>query len=423
MALAVGPERRVSPKVLQLIIPAQVLQPHIKTERVLSHHSLSYPFIERNMGPNKIAEIRPGGKRWVLIAAHGGYTPTEHVMAMRWDGDYTPDPVRVADQEGRELMPVMADVARWIADRSYNELVVFGLHSSAASINQEGIQSVPTMFHPYVFGLPAITEGVSHGEYVNWKTLKHKERKSVRGGRSNFYFGQHLAEHALNGSFRGDKEVLQQLFTLDEAEVGFTGVRIPTKKSLEETLRTPGFFEGVLKPIARILNQAADDLSRAFIDFDPDYVRARIEAAVLSRKEPEDPDIQEILADITKVPDLWEKDKRKRNIEALRELGYSDGLVAYLHEASDKYLPAYGPATRWKRGFGYTFAICQGKSTGEGFMAINTTVESGPAGVVEGILGGKLVRPPKPFSEEELESKRSAYHELVASLNGHVVHD
>ena len=425
MVLAVGPEARVSSEVLKLTIPFQVLQPEVKTERIFSQHSLSYPYIERNMEPNKVAELRPGGKRWVLIAPHGGYTPTEHVMAMRWDPDglYTPDPASVPDEEGKELMPVMADVARWIGDRPYNETIVFGMHVSPLSILQEGIQSVPTMVHPYVFGLPAGIGTGSYGEYVDWGTLKPKERKAIRGSNSNFYFGEFLVEQPLNGHFTGDRQLQHALFAMGEAHVGLTGVRVPLRGSLEDTLRAPGFFEGWLKPFAATMNRAAEDLSRVFTTFDPAYVRARIEEAVLSRKEPDDEKIQEIIVDISRVPDLLDRGQRRQNIEELSDKGYPRGFIDRLHELNDKKLPDSGPATRWKRGFGYTFAIYQDQGTGLAMMAITTTIENGPAGVVEGVLGAKLVRPPKPFADEELEIKKASYRELVASLNGHVVHD
>ena len=412
---------RAPSEVLKLAIPAQILEP-VQTERILSQHSLSYPYIERNMGPNKVAEIRLGGKRWVLIAPHGGYTPTEHLMAMRWEYDYTPDPESIPAQEGEEMMGIFADLAREILKKPYNKKVVWSFHSSRHSFGQEGYQSVPTMFHPSIFGLPEFSgEENPYMSFVDSRELAHKERKSIRGGIYNRYFGRLLTDHALNGHFAGDRKVLNQLFDMDQVQIDHRGVRVPVRGSLEDILMTEGFFKGFLQPLAVSLNRYADDLSIAFTDFNPEYVRQRIEEAVLSRGEPEDKAMQAVLGEITRIPNLLERSVRAQNIQFLKKNGYTDEFVRYLENISEGRLPNSGPATRWKRGFAFTFALYQDKDTAQAVMAISTAVENGPGGVVEGVLGAKLVRPRNTFSEEDIVIKKAVYQELVASLNSCVV--
>lgn len=417
---SVGTERRISSsEVLQYTIPVQVLE-NVPTQRIRSSDSLSYPFIIRNMRPNKVAEIRPGGKRWVLIAPHGGYTPTEHLMFMRWEpDDYTPDPGSIPVQEGEGVMGISAVLAREIFKRSYNKKVVWSFHSSPYSFGQEGSQSIPTMWHPAIFGLPEFTgEETPYISSVDIRELTHKDRRSILGGIYNQHFGSFLTDHTLNGYFPGDKGTLNRLFAMDQVQVGLRGIRVPTMVNLEDVLGTPGFFGRFLQPLVASINQCADDLSEAFTDFNPGYVRQRIKEAFLGGGEPEDAVIQAVLGDITRTPNLLEKSERARRIQFLREKDYPDEFISYLAYISDRRLPDSGPVKQWKRGFAYTFALCQDRDSAQCFMAISTAVEDGPGGVVEGVLGAKLIRPANPFSRAQIETKKAIYQELIKSLNG-----
>lgn len=421
MVMATEVKERTLPPVVQYTIPTQVLKEDVVAQRVPTQHSLSYPYIERNMSHNKVAEMRFDGKRWVLIAPYGSYTPTEHLMFMRWEPGYTPDPESIQVKEGKGVMGISADLAREIAKRSYNRLVIWSFHWSPYSFGQEGYQSIPTIWHPSIFGVPKFTgEGNPYMRLVNVGELKHKDEKSIRGGIYNEQFGRFLVGHALNGQFRGDGDLLNRLFVMDQAEIDLRGVRVPTRGTLEETLRTPGFFEGFLQPFAITMNQYAEDLSTAITDFDPRYVQARIEEAVLSRKEPEDKAIQATLGEITKTPKLLDRSERARRIQLLEENGYPGEFIRYLIRVNDR-LPDSGLAEQWKRGFAYTFALGQDTETGQGFMAISVGIRNGPGGVVENVLGAKLKRPPNPLEREEMERKKNTYREIVGALDGSVI--
>lgn len=421
MATVLEARDKTPSRVLKLTIPAQVLT-EAQTQRIYTQHSLSYPYIERNMSSNLVAEMRLNGKRWVWIVPHGGYTPTEHLMAMRWEPDYTPGPESIPIPEGEGITGLSADLVGAILNRPYNQTVVWSFHYSPYSFGQEGYQSVPTMFHPSVFGLPEFTKGNNpYVSSVKVGELTRKDKKAIRGGIYNRKFGSFLMEHTFNGHFSGDKDLLNRLFDLDQVQVDLHGIRIPARGSLEKTLRTPGFFEGFLQPLAAAMNRIAEELSTTFTDFNPRDIRRRIEEAVLSRKEPGDEFIQTALGVITRTPNLLEKSERVQNIRLLREKGYPEGFVGYLASISDRMLPDSGAANLWKRGFAYTFALYQDRNSEQCFMAISTAVENGPGGVVEGVLGAKLVRPPDPFSREQMETKKAVYMELVRSLKGYVV--
>ena len=408
--------RTLPEKISQWVIPIQMLR-DVETQRIYSRHSLNPRFLEENMRPNIVKELRLEGKRWVMIAPHGGYTPTEHVMFMRWVlGECTPDPVGIPSPEGEMLMPIAADVVKWISERPYNEKVVFGYHSSPISVDQDGCQSV-LEYHPYVFGLPS-EETSKYVTSIDSKTLDRKDKKALRGGFYNYHFGRFLIRNALNGDFIGDKEILNQLFAIEKADSHNRGITIPTRESLEDILRTPGFFEGFLKPFAISMRGFTDDLSRAFTNLDPDFVRRRIEEAVVHYDMLEE-EREAILKDVTKIPELLKKSERARNIQLLQEKGYSEEFVNYLNHVN-KRLPESGDIPGWKRGFGYTLAIHENKTIGECYLAINTVVESGPAGVVEGVLGAKLVRPKYLYPQEVIARKREDYRELAAHLDSHV---
>ncbi len=413
--MAVNIERKVRalpPEVLLLTIPVQVLQ-DVKTERIYSRHSLNYPFIERNMGPNKLAEFRFYDKRWVMIAPHGGYTPYEHVMMMRWETEYTYGAATVPTKEGEKVMGVLADSVKWMLDRPYNDLAVFGFHSTPNSFEQEGGQSVTTMWHPYVFALGK-REASPYISYIKTANLKHKDRKALRGGIYNLHAGRFLRDFHLNGHFTGNTEAFNQSFVVDGASVDYHGIKIPLRKGLEEILRSPELFGGVIQPIDRQMNGFADDMSRTYTDFDPVYVRSRVREAV-ENPNMSDEERGQILTEVTRAPQLLLTEVRTKNIQALKERGYSKDILVYMDEVN-KRLPDSGTATRWKNGGGFTFAMCEDQETGQGFMAVSPIVENGPSGVVEGVLGAKLVRPSQPFTTEELARKKLAYDELVASF-------
>lgn len=409
-----------SHKALELTVPVQKLN-GIPTKRITSTDCLDERFVREQLTPNIITEIRPGGRRWMLIVPYGGYSPNEHLMAMRWENDYTPGPERVSSKEGEELMSVMADIAQVMNEDPKNRFVVFGYNWSPRSFNQKGYQSMPTKFHPSIFGLPEPPHnGDKHPymKFVDIMTLNQAERRAIMGGIYNEHFGNFLLEHVLNGHFQGDRAIVNSLFDMEKAQVNRQGVRIPLKiEDLDKTLRFPNLFQGGLQPIARAIDEATSDLSRTFTDLNPGEMDKIIEETVTQ------PDMsaearQEILECLQRTPLLLEAEQRKRNIQGLKEMGYPPGFTSYL-EAVNSRLPNSGKTTNWKVGFGYTLAFLCDKEAKEGHLAIFSAIADGPGGVVEGAVGAVLRRPEYPFSPKEMTTRIASYRQLVESIHNH----
>lgn len=404
----------ILPRVLELTVPVQKLR-SIETTRVTSLDCLDRPFVHSQVSPNQVAEAQVAGHKWALIVPYGGYTPREHLMAMRFEEDYVPGPERLDPTEGDDLFLLMGQIAKIMTEDHSVSTVVFGWNWSPRSFGQRGYQSIPTMFHPSIFCLPK--ESGSYEEYirsVGLNTLNRDEIRAVKGGRYNLLFGNLLTEHVLNGNFQGDKEMRDRVLTIDEVQIGERATVVPIKGTLDEILTTPGIFRGVFQPMGRFIDRTAVLLSTTLTDFCPQDADRIIEEAL--NKDATVADRKSALANLTRTPNLLPRDQRQENISYLEEDSYPYSVVESLRKMSNRLPDNTRPLIGWKVGFGCAVAIIYHTDSQTGVLSISSAIADGPGGIVESGLGAVLRRPAYPFSEEEMAARRDRYFELVDSL-------
>lgn len=383
---------------------------NVQPKRITSTDCLNGQFVHEQLIPNTVTQIYLAGVRWAVIAPVSSYSPNEHLMMVRLGREYTPAPERVNPREGEELMPVMASIAQIMNEDPRNRYVTWGYNWSPRSFGQQGYQSMPTIFHPSIFGLPDLPH--PYIRMVDVGNLDLDEQRAVTGEDFTESIARLTQDHVLDGHFQGDHAVLNNLLDISAAEVSRRGIRIPLRNGLVETLRFPGLFRDLLQPVARSLDSITKDLSRAFTDLDPQDVDERVEDVAGDPSKSEEARL-EALEFLTRTPFYLKFSERRRNIQEMAEKGYPPGFIDYLRSLNST-LPDSGPASDWKVGFGYSLALIYDTYTQEGSLAIFATRFNGPGGVVEGPLGSVLRRPPDPFSPEEMVTRAGAHRKLVA---------
>lgn len=401
-------------RVLELTIPIQSLT-EAQTKRITSLDCLNESFVREQISPNQIAEVRADGVNWSLIVPHGGYTPAEHLMAMRSKEGYVAGPEGLPAGEGDDLFYVMGHLAQRMINNPDVSTVVFGWNWSPRSFGQKGYQSIPTKFHPSIFCLPRNSEASrDYMRFVDLNSLRREEVRAIKGSKYNLLFGNLLARHVLNGRFKGDKEIRDKYLNIGEACIKEQGTAVPIKGSLDEVLMAAGIFSGVFQPMSRFIDQLSAITSSVLTDLNPVVFDQVVEKALANGTTEEQRNAA--MAYLTRTPNLLPKQKREYHIRQLQEARYPDDIVEAIRRTSNKLPDNQVPLTGWKVGFGCAVAIVYDTSLQEGVLSISAAVSNGPGGIVESGVKAILRRPPQPFSREEMATKTVRYLELVDNL-------
>lgn len=412
-----GGRRRFIPR---LIVPFQPLDttPN-KMHKLTSEETLSGPYVRDNILPNAAFLMRCAGAPWMFFVPINGYTRGLQFTVMPWDDRAIPGPERLPKEEGEAVMFVCGNIASVMMENPENEVVVLGYNWSPRSWGQSGYQSIPKL-HFQEFGLPKL-EGLPEDylECVDRKALWEDNRPalaSVAGGFYNMELGR-IVMHRIKEDFEGNEVVFDSLIDMEKAQIGFRGISMPLKKPLDEALRSPGIHAEVIRPLAKILDQTAVDMTRAFTDLDPEECDRQIERAMITPAMSVE-ERQAILQFLSRVPTLYSREKRLGNIRKLAGK-YPAGTIDYLSRRVNRILPEEEEfAEGWKNGFGYGLALRCDKKTGRSSLAIYSAVTNGPGGVMEGTEGILLTRPSKPFGPEEIDSrKRMCAASIAAALD------
>lgn len=393
-------------------------------QRLYSEDSLDFANMQAKIAPNGLFLVEVLGSDWMFFAPVGGYTPRGlHIMAMRWDRDYVAGPEDLSPAEGEALMTVKGNIISALMEDPENVIIDVGWNWSRRSFGQAGYQSIPTKLHFSLFSMPDFSDPLKRDqniEFVSKKELKPADRLALIGSSHNMQLGRLLLHILRNGEIEGNQTVLQALLDVDSATVSRRGIRIPTRKPLDDLLRSKGIFKDVTYPIAVFLDRLAQDMSIVFTDLKPADIDRRVEETAT------DPDMsleqrRTILDDLARPPLLLPTQERLGNIEGL-EGRYTPDFLRYLREVNAG-LPDTGPVENWKIGFGYMAAMHYDRLTDEGFFAVSAAVANGPGGILEGTEGVLLRRPSDSFTREEvalrIESIRRCIERAFDERNGY----
>ncbi|MFH2001978.1 MAG: hypothetical protein ABIK28_20040, partial [Planctomycetota bacterium] len=326
----------------------------VRSMRIRPKESLDLAGLVREMRMGTIAAYELFGHPWALISVFSPYTPNAHVMFMESSPDrYLPGPERIPDDEGDHLMQKIAAVMAFLAKRPENKTLHAGYNWAPRSWGEfeekTGFQSIPTKWHPMLWGWPALESGSEDPsgcvEWVEAHVLSPVERRLF--GENDYSlplcrFIRSRLEQAFAGHVR-----FHRLFDFaGAAPVNHTLV-IPFRRSLPQMFRIPCFFQEILKPVGAVLEKAFRDLTETLTDID---CGARDQ--LLQQCVTEGDGIWNALRQEPKMRD--EADIRSRAIER----GIPGELLKVLvPPVRNRCGGGRDPFYMWRVGFGYSLAF------------------------------------------------------------------
>ena len=351
------------------------------------------------------------GKPWSVVSVYSSYSPDIHLMLLETSPDrYLPGPERVPDIEGDQLMQLWSAIMDLIAKRKANRTIHTGYNWSPRSWGHEeektGFQSIPTKWHPQLWGWPAFhkNRNTKFTKWVDAELLPLSEKRIL--GQNNYSqpFAL-LIKNKLKQTFHSNS-LFAKLFAHHNWLIDDRGLYASFDISVPQILRIPKFFSRVLKPLAVLLDEITCDLTQILTT-----IKCK--------------DIDTVLASTEKgLPKNWEKLRATPRMRSLPSIGkafaqkdYPQSLLdAILEPVRNRCSPHAAPLNWWRKGFAYSFVLSSQSDGKGGQIRIMPAVFTGPGGVVEA-MGVVLRRPEdKQFSEAQIIKKSKTLQQLTKEI-------
>ncbi|MGB8227051.1 MAG: hypothetical protein WCE45_09370 [Sedimentisphaerales bacterium] len=383
------------------------LQP---TKRIRPVDSLNLKKMIKEIDKSAITTLDIDGKPWSVVSVYSSYSPDIHVMLVETSSNrYLAGPERVPDSEGNSLMAVWAAILEFIAARKTNVSIHAGYNWSPRSWGQEeektGFQSLPTKWHPHIWGWPSLNTNKStkqkYVKSVKSKLLMTYEKRLLGDNDYSEPFGKLIYKKILK-TFKKDS-LLFKLFPYKNWLIDGRGIYAASNFPLLNILKHPKFFSRVLKPLAVLLEQLTGDLTEILTD-----IKCKEIDKTLIETEKGIPKNWKMLRDrpIMQSADYIRRQFKKR--------GYPESFLdAVLGPVKNRCDEKGNPCNWWRKGFGYALVLRDYVPGKCGEIRIMPAVYVGPGGVVEaqGII---LKRPEnRQLSDKEIRSKSKLLWQLA----------
>lgn len=354
-------------------------QPH-QSLRIRPKDALDLPGLVRELAWSTVTKFEVARRPWSLVSVYSPYTPNAHVMLMESSADrYLPGPEWVPDEEGDALMPRIARILNNLQAMPENESLHAGYNWAPRSWGQQeertGFQSIPTKWHPMLWGWPALDGGAGkHEGYIDWVEASELTREERRLFGGNEYSRPlcELIRSALEPIFEG-AENWRELFDFENAAPDRHTLDIPFQSSLPELFGMPRFFSEILKPIAIRVEALLRDLTETLTDMD-----CGERDGLLQRCETKG---STIWNELRKPPALRDELEISRRASAK---GIPGDLIKLLMPPVRNRCQEIGdPFHWWRIGFGYALCLSSEVKNSHGVLKIMPGVYVGPGGIVE----------------------------------------
>jgi len=371
-----------------------------KTKRIRPQDALNLKTMLKEMKKGEVAAFNIAGKPWSLVSVFSSYSPDVHVMLLETSPDrYLPGPERIAEREGERLMKLWAAMLDLIAKRKNISSIHVGYNWSPRSwgIEEEktGFQSLPTKFHPHLWGWPALDKNV-FAEKVLTSSLLPQERRLL--GQNDYArpFGELIKK-------RIEKN---KIFPLHNWRIDSRGIYIRFNKSVIDIVGEPGFFAKVLKPLAVLMEKITRELTETLTT-----IRCKEIDGILAKNRSKN--LKKLRAD-----PVMRDEKYIRKV--FKQRGYPKGLLEAILPAVLKRCRREGDSFNWwRKCFAYAL-VFNGPAKGSRCeLRIMPGVYIGPGGVVE--AEGFIIRRPedRQFSDIEIRRKSEDLRTLAKELKKH----
>ena len=384
-----------------------------KTKRIRPLDALDLKKTIREIRKSEVMAFDAAGKPWSITSVYSSYSPDIHVMLIETSPNrYVSGPEKIPDGEGDSLMKLWAGILAFVAERKTVATIHAGYNWSPRAWGPEeektGFQSVPTKWHPHLWGWPDFEKKPAGKEWnvklVDVSTLPPSVRRILGDNNYAKPFGL-LIKNRLRKKF-SKGTLFNKLFPQSKWIIDGRGLYTRFNLSVPEILRMPGFFTQVLKPLAAMLEQITRELTETFTT-----IKCK--------------DIDRILAATQKgVPKNW---KLLRATPVMRDekyikkifghSGYPTGLLEALWRPVWNRCHENGNPADWgRKGFAYALVFHGPVKASRGELRIIPGVFIGPGGVVEA-EGLTITRPEnKKFSDAKIRRKSKDLQILAQAL-------
>jgi hypothetical protein len=390
-----------------------------KTKRIRPLDALNLKKMMREIRKSEVMTIDAAGRPWSLTSVYSSYSPDIHVMLIDSSpGRYVPGPEKIPDRQGDSLMKLWAAVLDSIAQRKTVATVHAGYNWSprawGAEEEKTGFQSVPTKWHPHLWGWPAFEKMPSTKEWsaksVNVLLLPFPVRRMLGDNNYAKPFGLLIKDRMREKFPKGT--LFNKLFPHRKWFIDGRGVYTRFNLSVPEILRTPGFFEQILKPLAAMLEQITRELTETFTTInciDLDRILLETQKGVPKNWR------------LLRATPVMRDEKHIRRTFKLR--GYSAGLFEALWQPVWNRCHEKGThANWWRKGFAYALVFHGPARASRGELRIMPGVFIGPGGVVEA-ENFIIARPEnRTFSPDQIRRKSEDLRKLADDLKKFGLH-
>ncbi len=393
----------------QLTVP---LSPFIKrgqkksleSRRLRPINSLDLKYLVDTLRDSEVASLNIAGKPWSVVSVYSPYSSDVHVMLVEMDSRrYLPAPENVPDDEGDALMEAWKEILKFTAERDGIETIHAGYNWSPRSWGkyeeQTGFQSVPTKWHPQLWGWQSFTDpnASNHGmKWISSQTLPHDQKRLFGVNSYADEIGFEIYDSLRNIKNADFKEII----SVEDMMCDTRGVFISLNRNLVDLLSETSFFSTVLKPIANVLNSLFVDLTECFTELDCeeiDEILRLTENGKLDRKYLNQLRVKPTIRDIEYI------------VGALEELKISLSPIESLYGPIHRRCHEEGDSRHfWRKGFGYAMVLSSPADSeiDSTELRIMPGVYTGPGGVIEA-QGVVLKRPEDKTIDQKMALERS----------------
>lgn len=413
-----------SNKVTKITLP---LSPFIKPEnneplestRLRPEDALNLKYLLGKMKDSEVTSLTINDKPWSVISVYSPYSLDVHVMLLEMSNNrYLPGPEAVPDIEGDLIIKEWIEILDFISTRKVNKTINVGYNWSPRSWGVEeertGFQSIPTKWHPQIWGWPDLNDNVET-DYLSMVKLSQQSQPVRRILGDNNYsvpFSELIIDQVFHSELFAEtsNDLVYKYFRRDSWKITELGIKVSINENLLTVLNHQNFFSSFLKPLAQILNQTMRTLCEAFTDMDCDRIDRTLKSIERGALKSED------IAFLRQTPNL---NDRRKAIQYLKdhsiknERRLESSLLDELFFAIENRCLEQGDHSEWwRKGFGYALVFNGSVDGRESELHISPGIYCGPGGVVEA-LGVILARPENlTVPPKEIVSKSKALWKL-----------
>jgi hypothetical protein len=379
------------------------------TKRIRPEDSLDLKMMLREIKKSSLATFQINKKPWALTSVFSSYSPDIHVMFLDTSPNrYIPGPERIPVGEGNHLMELWAATLELIAKRKTVASIHAGYNWSPRAWGKEeektGFQSLPTKWHPHLWGWPVLNKSSSFCRQVKTSTLLTEQKRLL--GYNDYVkpFGMLIKKRMAERFARSS--LFYKLFPAGGWHIDGRGIYTRFGVSVVQILRTPWFFGEILKPVSAMLEEIMRELTEAFTTMRCSDIDRILAATEKSRPEN---------MGIVRANPVMRKEKDIRKIFKQRK--YPARLFKALWGPVWKRCNEKGDPTEWwRKGFAYALVLSGPSRGNRGELRIMPGVYVGPGGIVE--AQGYIIKRQEDlkFSDEQIRSKSKTLKDLAEKL-------